>query len=376
MKVLFFSPYFYPYISGVTTYPKKILKYFGRRYDITVLTFKFNKNLKTIETIDNYKVIRMPFLFRIAKGFISPQSFIVFWNCVKKSDTLILNQPNFEGLAIAVFGKFLRKKIISIFHCRVTLKPNFFNNVVNYFLNFSMNLQLFLSDKIVAYTRDYVNSLPNFKTYRSKLLVTLPPMQTYAPEKKYSSNLSKMKKNQVWIGYAGRISEEKGLEYLVEAVEGKNAKLIFAGPYGGDVAGETHYYQKILRALKKNKVKYKFLGNLSGNKLAAFYKTIDLLVLPSINQTEAFGMVQAEAMMAGTPVIASNLPGVRVPINLTKMGLLVEPKNAKELAGAIKTVLKNRHKYTNGSLIKNAKTTFDIKKVFQFYDDLFHKKIS
>ena len=51
--------------------------------------------------------------------------------------------------------------------------------------------------------------------------------------------------------------------------------------------------------------------------MSSFYKSIDLLVLPSINQTEAFGMVQAEAI-AGTPVIAGNLPGVRIPIKLTK----------------------------------------------------------
>jgi glycosyltransferase involved in cell wall biosynthesis len=115
------------------------------------------------------------------------------------------------------------------------------------------------------------------------------------------------------------------------------------------------------------------LGNLSEKRLGAFYKAIDVLVLPSINSTEAFGMVQAEAMLLGTPVVATNLPGVKIPISLTKMGIIVEPKNEKQLAEAISEILKNRKKYTNKNLIKNAEKIFNIKNVYQFYDNLVYQ---
>jgi len=85
-------------------------------------------------------------------------------------------------------------------------------------------------------------------------------------------------------------------------------------------------------------------------------------------------------MLSGTPVVASNLPGVRVPIQLTKMGKIVAPKNPKQLSQAISEILKNKNKFNNDKLIKKLlKNIFDINNVFKFYDNLIimkYKKIS
>ena len=58
---------------------------------------------------------------------------------------------------------------------------------------------------------------------------------------------------------------------------------------------------------------WKFLGNLDLTQMAAYYPNLDVLVVPSLNSTEAFGLVQIEAMLNGTPCVASALPGVRQP---------------------------------------------------------------
>lgn len=376
VKILFFSPYFYPYTSGVTTYPLKILTYLAKKNEVTVLTFLYDEKLSNSSTLlrtSQLSIIRMPYWFKISKGFISPQSLIYFFKYAKKTDLIILNQPNFEGLFLAIIAKIFRKKIVSIFHCQVFLEGNFLTKVINFVLNLSMKVQLYLSDKIVVYTKDYVDSLPYFKKLINKTISVLPPIEKSVFDNKYLDKLIKLKKNNIWIGYAGRISSEKGLEYLIEAMKQLNNEtitLIFAGPYGKNVAGENVYYEKIITLLKKFKINYLFLGNLTSKQLSAFYKSINVLVLPSINQTEAFGMVQAEAMLAGTQVIASNLPGVRIPIRLTKMGIIVEPKNIDQLSQAIKDVLKNKNKFVNDKLIKNTQEIFDIKKVYKFYDRL------
>ena len=376
MKILFFSPYFYPYTSGVTTYPLKILSYLAKKNKITVLTFRYDNVLTNQVTHNQITIHRMPYLFKISKGFISPQSVFYFLNKINKSDIVILNQPNFEGLFLAEIAKIFGKKIISVFHCQVFLEGNLLTKIINLTLNLSMKIQLCLSDKIVVYTKDYINSLPYFKKLANKTSKVLPPIEKIIEDKKFLNKLLEQKKNNVWIGYAGRISNEKGLEFLIDAIRNivipvkTGIQIIFAGPYGKDVAGENDYYNKIVSMLKKNEINYSFLGNLSGDQLSAFYKSIDLLVLPSINQTEAFGMVQAEAMLAGTPVVASNLPGVREPIRLTKMGKIVDPENSKQIGQAIIEILKNKSKYSNEALVKNAEKIFNIKKTYSFYDQL------
>ena len=382
MRILFFSPYFYPYISGVTISPKRILDHLEKKNNITVLTFPHNNKLRKSENINKLNIIRMPFLFKISKGFISPQSLIYFYNYAKNSDLIILNQPNFEGLSLALLGKLFQKKIISIFHCQVFLTNNLWNKIINFFLNLSMKTQLTLSNKIVAYTEDYFDSLDNLKQFRKKTVFTLPPIDKTKQDNNYLNKLKKLKKNDIWIGYSGRIASEKGLEYLIDAINiicrDKAMPcpfIIFAGPYGKNVAGENNYYLFIRGLLKKYRIKNIFLGNLNSKQLGAFYKTIDILVLPSTNQTEAFGMVQAEAMLAGTPVIASNLPGVRIPIRLTKMGEIVEPKNTKQIKQAIVEILSNRNKFSNNELIKNAQEIFDINKVYKFYENLLNNEI-
>ncbi|MEK7523034.1 MAG: glycosyltransferase family 4 protein [Patescibacteria group bacterium] len=374
MKILFFSPYFYPYTSGVTTYPLKILSYLAKKNKITVLTFHHDHKLSNQVTHNQITINRMPYLFKISKGFISPQSLIYFLKYTKLTDLIILNQPNFEGLFLALIGKMFRKKIISIFHCQVFLEGNLITKIINSVLNISMKIQLNLSDKIVVYTKDYISSLPYFEKLKNKTLEVLPPIEKVEEDKIFLNKLLIQKNKNIWIGYAGRISSEKGIEYLLQSIKRlkykKNIKLIFAGPYGKNVAGENNYYNKIIKLLKEYGIKHFFLGNLTSEQLFAFYKTIDLLVLPSINQTEAFGMVQAEAMIAGTPVIASNLPGVRISIRLTKMGIIVEPKDIKQISVAINKVLENKNKYSNHDLVEKAKKIFDIRKIYQFYDQL------
>lgn len=376
MKILFFSPYFYPYTSGVTTYPLKILSNLVNKNEVTVLTFKYDNRLTNQATHNQININRMPYFLKISKGFISPQSLIYFYKYAIQSDLIILNQPNFEGLFLSIIGKILNKKIISIFHCQVFLRGNILVKIINWFLNFSMKIQLNLSDKIVVYTKDYINSLPYFKKLINKTVDILPPIEKSVIDKKYLNKLLKLKGNKIWIGYAGRISSEKGLEYLIDAVRNivipakTGIRIIFAGPYGKDVAGENSYYNKILLLLKEYEIDYLFLGNLTAEQLSSFYKSINLLVLPSINQTEAFGMVQAEAIIAGTPVITSNLPGVRISIRLTKMGIIVETKNVEQISQAIEELINNKNKFSNGKLIKNAKKIFDINKTYAFYDEL------
>ena len=84
---------------------------------------------------------------------------------------------------------------------------------------------------------------------------------------------------------------------------------------------------------------------MSPEEMAAFYPNLDLLVLPSLNSTEAFGLVQIEAMMNGIPCVTSNLPGVRQPVITHGMGEIFQIGDSNDLTRKVLEVLGNPASY-------------------------------
>jgi len=86
-----------------------------------------------------------------------------------------------------------------------------------------------------------------------------------------------------------------------------------------------------------------FAGAVSDEELRRHYRMSDFTVLPSVTMGEAFGLVLLESMACGTPVIASNLPGVRTVIDNKSTGLLVEPNDPTALAEAMQELLHDEY---------------------------------
>jgi glycosyltransferase involved in cell wall biosynthesis len=127
--------------------------------------------------------------------------------------------------------------------------------------------------------------------------------------------------------------------------------VLFAGQYE-DVLGEEEYYNRLMPLIRKyqDQGHWKFLGVLNPGEMAAFYPNLDVLVVPSLNSTEAFGLVQIEAMMNGVPCVASALPGVRQPVLTTGMGRIVPIGDSESLASGILAVLDHPREYLGDPL--------------------------
>lgn len=366
--ILFFTPYFYPYISGITEYPYRVFSGTDTLWKTTCLTFKHNEKLASSEEINTHlSITRMPFLFRLSKGFISPQSLVFFWKEVAGNDVVIINLPSFEGIALALLAKLQKKPIYAFLHCEVRLPFSFLNYFINCILNSGVILQLFLADKIIVETHDYFNEKLPYRLFKHKMTEVFPLVNISLPDDAYTEELKKMKSTYSHaIGFCGRIAKEKGIEILIESVSTlKNTILLFAGPSGKEVVGENAYFMRIQKLLNEKKIPHIFLGVLPDKKLSSFYHVLDVLVLPSVNKTEAFGMVQVEAMLAGTPVVASNLPGVRIPILLTKMGILASSHDEEGIKKAIQEIINNKKEYSNQQLVQHAKKIFNAQKIME-----------
>jgi glycosyltransferase involved in cell wall biosynthesis len=122
----------------------------------------------------------------------------------------------------------------------------------------------------------------------------------------------------------------KGLHVLLDAMRRlPDAALIV----GGDGDLRRHYEARLASLGVSDRVQ--FVGDIPDQVLPEYYRAADVVALPSIDRTEAFGLVLLEAMACGTPVVASRLPGVRTLVDEGRTGYLAEPGNAADLADKI-----------------------------------------
>ncbi len=129
----------------------------------------------------------------------------------------------------------------------------------------------------------------------------------------------------------------KGLQVLLEALRRLPEVRLLVG---GDGDLRSRYEAEARRLGVEGRVC--FTGDVPDALLPAYYRAADAVVLPSIDRTEAFGMVLLEAMACGTPVVASNLPGVRALVEDGRTGFLAAPGDAGDLAEKIVRCIRNR----------------------------------
>lgn len=130
--------------------------------------------------------------------------------------------------------------------------------------------------------------------------------------------------------FVGKLRAYKGVKYLIEAIKDLDVILNIVGD------GEQEQLLKEEVNFLSIQDKVFFHKKLTNEQLATFYLDSDIFVLPSINEAEAFGIVQLEAMSNGLPVINTNLNSGVPFVSLDNIsGLTVPPKNSEALKNAI-----------------------------------------
>ena len=365
MHILTALTYYRPHTSGLTIYAERLARAFARRgHEVTILTSQDDHQLPRLDHLDGVTVVRIPPLMRVSKGLLMPGMPAAAWKALRQADVVNLHMPQLDAAYIAWFGKLMHKPVVLTYHCDLRLPHGLIHSVANQVSHIANNMAAWGSDAIVCITRDYAEHSRYLSRYLEKVRVVDAPVElapASASEIQAFREKVGIKEGQRIIGMAARMATEKGVEYLVQALPQvlehlPQARVLFVGSYQ-NVVGEEAYIARILPLIEDLKDHWSLLGNLSAVEMTAFFKSCEVLVMPSLNSTEAFGLVQVEAMSCGTPVVATNLPGVRVPVMSSGMGRIVPVADAGAIASAILEILTEpgrfrgnpeeiRHKYS------------------------------
>ncbi len=379
MKILTVLTYYRPHTSGLTIYAERLARALAQRgHEVTVMTTQYERSLPLEEWRDGVHVIRVPVAVRISKGVLAPTFGLVATRLVRAHDVVQLHLPQFDAPGVALRARLFRKPSVLTYHCDLKLPPGLFNRLVNLVVKFQNNLAAILADQIVTYTRDYAEHSRYLRRYRHKLTTILPPVELPgAPAEAVEAFAQRYRtrERRPVIGMAARFAAEKGVEVLLDALpkvleKYPQAQVLFAGQYE-NVLGERAYYERLMPRIRRYQESghWTFLGVLTPQEMSAFYPNLDVLVVPSLNSTEAFGLVQVEAMMYNVPCVASALPGVRQPVLMHQMGEIIPIGDSQALAEALLKVIEARQRYRCDT--SEIARTYDPQAVAQAYEALF-----
>ncbi|MDP2736563.1 MAG: glycosyltransferase family 4 protein [bacterium] len=313
-------------------------------YGVTVFTPNYDyKNEDEFHHHEGkFKVERLKPLYKRGNAAIIPQ---LFWK-LKDFDIVHLHYPFYGAIMPVLFLKLLLgRKMNLILHYHMNSRAKGFKGAVFYLYNIFILPFLVRAAKIITCASlDYVKHSDLGKYYQVKpdkfrqilFGVNLEQFVTY------HDNKNKERKNKIilFVGGLDKAHYFKGLENLLKALAIIIKKPVLSSTIlkvvgRGDL---LLYYKDCVRNLGLGE-NVKFYENVDNSKLVDFYNYSDCLVLPSINTAEAFGLVLLEAMACSTPVVASNLPGVRSVFKNGREGLLVQPGDVNDLANKIMTIL-------------------------------------
>ncbi|BDZ45907.1 glycosyltransferase family 4 protein [Naasia aerilata] len=323
--------YYAPYVSGLTNVARDIAEGLAARgHNVTVVAAQHDKDLPLEEVRGGVRVLRTPVRLRIGKGVVSPSLVGTVLREARNADVLNLHLPMLEAGYIARRARKLRAAVALTYQCDVALPPGALNRVQQLAMDRSSRTAARAADAVAVSSDDYADA-SRIASDLSARRVVIPPgchdRTGGAPTFRETPGLH--------VGFLGRLVEEKGIEYLVEGftkLQDPDARLLIAGSFSAVAGGSV--IDRVRAAIGGDE-RIRVLGFLPDEQLADFYASLDVFALTSVNSFEAFGIVQVEAMMAGVPALASDLPGVRRPAMETGFGVVVPRRNSEAITRAL-----------------------------------------
>jgi glycosyltransferase involved in cell wall biosynthesis len=377
MKILSVITYYYPHWTGLTAYAVRMAEGLAQRgHQVTVLTSRYLPELPATDVRNAVRIIRLPTLMRLSRGVIMPGFVGAANRLVKENDVIQVHTPMLEANLVTRLGLWHGKKTILTHHGDLVMPKKPFDQIIERVMTVLMTQAEREAAHITVHSCDYGQNSKFLSPFWNKLDGIYPPVEIPVPDSEgmaswrarlglHSGHL---------VGFAGRFVEEKGFDYLLKAIplvvkEFPEVKFVYAGerPVYED------FFERWKSLMDQERPHLVELGLIRDQQeLANFYGMCDVFALPS--RSDCFPSVQIEAMLCGTPVVCTDIPGAREVVRVTGMGKLVAPRDERALAAGIIELLRDpgRYRRSRGEI----RQVFNTERSLDAYEKLFASQAS
>ncbi|MCX4268993.1 MAG: glycosyltransferase [Lachnospiraceae bacterium] len=367
IRILQINKLYYPYTGGVEYVVRQIAEGLCQSTDMKVLVC--SEKSKTIqERVNGVLVTRAGSWMMLGNLPISLKVFSEFRRQAKDRDILFFHMPFPIGDLVYFLSGIRDKKIIVWWHSDIVRQKKWmvlYRPLMEWFLR--------KADRILVATKGHIEGSQYLKAYQNKCRIIPFGLRKEIEEDSYQyfyrekpqleqeGNRKIQESKRVRFLFVGRLVYYKGCDVLIEAWRGlEQAELI--------IVGNGSLKQKIRKYAEQEALSGQicFKENLSDRQVMEEYRKCDVLVLPSIAKSEAFGLVQIEAMAYGKPVINTWLPSGVPYVSLHQItGLTVKPGNQYALHRAMEWMILHpkERKQMGEAARKRVEEEFSMKKM-------------
>ena len=328
-RVLHIGKYYPPHMGGIETHLQNLCRELATSYRVDAIVA--NDGPGTVaETDGDVYLRRVGTKANLASTSICPG--LIPAIRATKADILHLHLPNpFATMAVLASG--FRGPIVTTYHSDV-VRQKLLGAAFEPFLRMILNR----SSRVICTSQRYLDSSPALARVRQKCVVVPYGIPLCGIAEAAPRDIAQIRQQfgTRLIVAVGRLVYYKGFEYLIDAMQHVHGKLLIVGdgPLRADLERQI-----VARGLQS---KVQLLGEIQNEHLAPYYRAAEVFAFPSVARSEAFGIVQLEAMACGLPVVNTDLDsGVPSVSRDNETGLTVAPRDPVALARALNTLLEN-----------------------------------
>jgi len=327
LSVLHVGKFYPPHMGGIETHLQALCGALRNHADVRVIVSSEDRNMVE-EMVDSVPVARLATLITAFSTSISPGMVSRIRN--SGAGLVHVHLPN-PAAVLAYLASGHRGPLVVTYHSD-TVKQKVLGRMFEPFLNAALRK----SAAIIATSPNYLATSPVLQAFRDRCHVIPYGIDTAQFEQCSPDAVRSVRERlgDRLVISVGRLVYYKGFDVLIRAMADVRGKLVIVGE--GPLRGELQSLAARLGVTDK----VVFAGEINNAGVMPYYHAADLFALASVARSEAFGIVQIEAMAAGIPVVNTSLDsGVPFVSLAGESGLTVPPGDAPALAAAINRLL-------------------------------------